>query len=262
MVLAPAAQRRACCLTADATVKGSMKQPTIRIENVRLPLAHFDLQLDVTIHGQVTAVLGPSGAGKTSLLDLLAGLRRTRQGRLRVGERVLSDGVSGLFVPPEHRRIGYVPQDGALFPHLSVRNNLLYGQRRNEASAKFSLDGILEVLEIHSLLARPDVSKLSGGERQRVALARALLSGPELLLLDEPLASLDAELKERILPYLRRVRDEFRVPMLLVTHSPSEVMALCDEALVLERGQVIQQGHPAELFVKSSEPLWVRREVG
>ena len=160
----------------------------------------------------------------------------------------------------DRRRIGYVPQDGALFPHLSVRSNLLYGQRRNENADRFSLDGILEVLEIGALLGRSDVAGLSGGERQRVALARALLSGPELLLLDEPLASLDVDLRERILPYLRRVRDEFRVPMLLVTHSPAEVMALCDEALILEAGQVVRQGHPSELFVKSSEPLWVRRD--
>ena len=229
-----------------------MHPPTLRLEGVRLPLAHFDLRLDVAIHGRVAAIFGPSGAGKTSLLDLVAGLRRTREGRVHLGGRLLNDGPGRLFVPPERRRIGYVPQDGALFPHLSVRANLLYGQRRNGPGAVFPLDAVLDVLEIAPLLGRPGVAGLSGGERQRVALARALLSGPELLLLDEPLASLDAGLKERILPYLARVRDEFGVPMLLVTHSPAEVMALCDEALILERGACCGSGR-ASGFVREDD---------
>ena len=236
-----------------------MLAPTVRLEGVKLPLAHFVLELDVAIHGRLAAVFGVSGAGKTSLLDLVTGLRRAAQGRIHVGERVLSDAAAGVFMPPDKRRIGYVPQEGALFPHLGVRENLLYGRRRGGAGSSFPLDGVLETLEIGSLLTRPRIAGLSGGERQRVALARALLSGPELLLLDEPLASLDTGLKERILPYLQRVRDEFRVPMLLVTHSPAEVMALCDEVLILERGKVIQQGSPGELFEPAQEPVWVRR---
>lgn len=241
-----------------------MPQPsTIRFEGVRLPLTHFDLELDLAIHGRVAAVFGPSGAGKTSLLDVLAGLRRIKKGRVLAGGRLVNDGSTRLHVPPEERRVGYVPQEGALFPHLSVRENLLYGQRRSRAKAGSipgpTLESVVEILEIGPLLERRSVLALSGGERQRAALARALLSGPELLLLDEPLAGLDADLKERILPYLQRVRDEFRLPMLLVTHSAAEVMALCDEAVILERGRVLRQGPPGELFVRTGAPVWIPR---
>ncbi len=237
----------------------ALPSPTIRLEGVRLPLTRFALDLDVALHGRTVAIFGPSGAGKTSLLELVAGLRRAAQGRISAGERLLSDPALPLFVPPEERKIGYVPQEGALFPHLSVRENLLYGRRHRDGTGSFAMEDVLEVLEIGSLLTRPRIAGLSGGERQRLALARALLSGPELLLLDEPLASLDAGLKERIVPYLQHVRDEFRVPMLLVTHSPAEVMALCDEALILERGRVVGQGHPFDLFVQAQKPAWVQR---
>ena len=241
-----------------------LQPPTIRFEGVRLPLAHFDLELDLAIHGRVAAVFGPSGAGKTSLLDVLAGLRKVQAGRVFIGNRLLNDGSARLHVPPEERRVGYVPQEGALFPHLSVRENLLYGQRRGGDQAVPvpgpTLENVVEVLEVRPLLERRSVLALSGGERQRVALARALLSGPELLLLDEPLAGLDAGLKERILPYLQRVRDEFRLPMLLVTHSAAEVMALGDEAVILERGRVLRQGPPGELFVETGAPVWTPRE--
>ncbi len=241
--------------------------PTLRLADVRLPLAGFALEVDVTLRGRVVALFGPSGGGKTSLLEVVAGLRRPERGRVEVAGRGLGgDAASGRWVPPEARRVGYVPQEGALFPHLSVRANVLYGcrPRRGEAAAApgaertpFSLGSVVDTLEIGPLLARPSVAGLSGGERQRVALARALLAGPELLLLDEPLAGLDAALKARVLPYLVRVRDEFAVPMLLVTHAPAEVMALCDEAVVLERGRVMAQGHPRDLFEPAREPAYV-----
>ncbi len=239
-----------------------MIAPIVQLEGVRLPLSRFELRIDVAIHGRVTAIFGPSGAGKTSLLELVAGLRGSPPGRVQVGGSLFSDGSAGVFVPPEKRRVGYVPQDGSLFPHLSVRANLLYGRKKGKAGedSQTALGGVLEVLEIGSLVERRSVANLSGGERQRVALARALLSRPELLLLDEPLAGLDAELKERVLPYLQRVRDEFRVPMLLVTHSPAEVMALCDEALILEEGRIVEHGRPTDLFIKTDTPVWARKE--
>jgi molybdate transport system ATP-binding protein len=163
-------------------------------------------------------------------------------------DRVLTDTSQGVFVPSRHRGIGYVPQDLALFPHLSVRQNLLYGQKpAHNSGPSFTFERVIEVLEIQSLVDRR-VTELSGGEKQRVALARALLSSPHLLLLDEPLASLDQPLKMRIIPYLARIRDEFRVPMLYVTHDRFEALALADEMIVLANGKVAQSGSVQELF--------------
>jgi len=218
----------------------------LRLNGIVLPLAHFTLEVNVEIMSQVAAIFGPSGAGKTSLLDLIAGLRRPRSAFIQLDDHVLTDKSAGIEVPTRHRRIGYVPQDLALFPHFSVRQNLLYGHNQAaEANPLFSYEHVTEILEIQPLAARrPEL--LSGGEKQRVALARALLASPRLLLLDEPLASLDASLKSRIIPYLARIRDEFRLPMLYVTHDWGEVRALCSEVLVLERGRIIDRGEPGK----------------
>ena len=211
------------------------------LKNIRVPLADFVLEVDVEITGRVTALFGPSGAGKTTLLDLLAGLRRADSAFIQLEDRVLTDTARGVFVPPRARGLGYVPQDLALFPHLSVRQNLLYGhQSRAVINPLFTFDRVTEVLEVTPLLDR-SVLKISGGEKQRVALARALLSSPRLLLLDEPLAGLDTALKARILPFLRRVRDEFPVPMLYVTHQPEEARVLCDHVLHLAAGKLRQE---------------------
>lgn len=211
---------------------------SLRIEKVSLPLADFALELDAEFASQVTGVFGPSGSGKTSLLDLLAGLRRPRTGRIRLGDRVLTDTAQGIHVPARLRRIGYVPQDLALFPHLSVEGNLRYGYKADgDAHALFSFEHVVRVLEIGPLAPR-GVNDLSGGEKQRVALARALLSSPHLLLLDEPLASLDRALKQRIVPYLQRIRDEFHLPMLYVSHDAEEIAALCQEVWRIERGRI------------------------
>ncbi len=211
------------------------------LKKICLPLAEFSLSLDVEIQNQVTAVFGPSGAGKTSLLDLIAGLRHPKSAFIQVGDRVLTDTTANIRVPTRHRQIGYVPQDLALFPHLSVQQNLLYGAKgiRTPGTA-FSYEHVTEVLEIQPLADRR-VTNLSGGEKQRVALARALLASPQLLLLDEPLASLDTMLKSKIIPYLARIRDEFRIPMLYVTHDWDEVQALCTEALIMDRGQIVRR---------------------
>ncbi len=208
------------------------------LQNISLPLADFTLEIDAQLQCQVTGIFGPSGAGKTSLLDLIAGLRQPASARIALNDRVLTDTAAGVVMPPRLREIGYVPQDLALFPHLSVRQNLLYGHRNGrETGPLFGFEHVTEVLQIQPLTAR-GTGDLSGGERQRVALARALLTSPRLLLLDEPLASLETGLKAKIIPYLRRVRDEFQLPILYVTHDEQEVLALCDEVLEIQRGRM------------------------
>ena len=233
---------------------------SVELQGVRLPLAHFTLEIDAVLDGRVTAIFGASGAGKTALLEIIAGLRRPAAGLVRVGGAVLTDSATRTFVSPDRRAIGYVPQEGALFPHLSVRKNLLFGHnQRQPQAAGLTFGHVTAVLEIAALTDRA-IGTLSGGEKQRVALGRALLAAPRLLLLDEPLAGLDAPLRERLLPYLARVRDEFAIPMLYVTHSPDEVVALCDAVLVLASGRVTARGRPAELFRAAAHPRYELKE--
>lgn len=216
----------------------------------RIPLANFELDIDASFDARVTSIFGPSGSGKTTLLDAIAGLRHIQAGEIEINERVLFSSAREINRPPRDRAIGYVPQEGALFPHLSVRKNILFGGGRRanaETAESITFDHVVEVLEMGRLLDRP-VTTLSGGEMQRVALARAILSRPRLLLLDEPLAALDVGLKERILPYLRRVRDEFMIPMLYVTHDVSEVFALADWVIMIRAGKVIEQGAPRSIL--------------
>jgi molybdate transport system ATP-binding protein len=195
--------------------------------DIQLPLASFTLAVETTLREQVTAIVGRSGSGKTSLLESIAGLRPRARGRIVID----GDDISAL--PPERRRIGYVPQDLALFPHLDVRDNLLFG-----GAAHF--DDVVEMLELAPLLDRAP-ALLSGGERQRVALGRALMTAPRLLLLDEPLASLDHPLRDRILVFLRRVRD-LGIPMLYVTHQPDEAAAIATWSLLLDEGRIAAAG--------------------
>jgi molybdate transport system ATP-binding protein len=224
---------------------------SLHLQNIRMPLGDFALEIDATLDRSVTGIFGPSGAGKTSLLDLIAGLRRPDIGTVRLDDTPLCDTAARLHIPPRLRRVGYVPQDLALFPHLDVRSNVLYGHRRDAAASDaFTLDHVAGVMEIGPLLAR-DVTTLSGGEQQRVAFARAVLSAPRLLLLDEPMSSLDARLKLRLIPYLRRIRDEFHIPLIYVTHDSAELGALCDEVLVMERGKITQRGTPATVLGNS-----------
>jgi molybdate transport system ATP-binding protein len=229
---------------ADATKEGV--EVSLLLKNVSLPLADFTLQVNVEIRKPITVIFGPSGSGKTSLLDLVAGLRRAESAFIQIEDEVVTDTSKGIFVPARRRGVGYVPQDLALFPHLSVRQNLLYGHRQ-DGNKRFTFDHIVELLEIGPLVHR-GVTQLSGGEKQRVALARALLTSPRLLLLDEPLANLDMHLKTKILPYLGRVRDECRIPMLYVTHDRFETLSLADEMVVLVNGKVAQTGPVHEVF--------------
>jgi len=229
---------------ADAPKKGI--QVSLLLKNISLPLTDFTLEVNVKVHSPITVIFGPSGSGKTSLLDLVAGLRPASTAFIQLGDEVLTDTGKGIFVPTRRRGIGYVPQDLALFPHLSVRQNLLYGHRA-DGGKRFTFDHIVNLLEIQSLVHR-GVTQLSGGEKQRVALARALLASPRLLLLDEPLANLDMQLKAKILPYLARIRDEFHLPMLYVTHDRFETLSLATEMIVLIKGKVAQTGSVHEVF--------------
>jgi molybdate transport system ATP-binding protein len=190
----------------------------------------------------VTALFGPSGAGKSTIIQAIAGLLRTQRGRIVLQGETLLDTGRGIFVPAHARRIGVVFQDTRLFPHLSVRGNLLYGWRRAQSRADAAgIDSIVALLGLERLLARRP-STLSGGERARVALARALLMSPRALLLDEPLAALDAARKSEILPYLERLVRETKIPMLYVSHALDEVARLADRMVVLSEGRVAAEG--------------------
>ena len=195
----------------------------------------FELRVRDAAEVQVLGLVGPSGAGKTTLLEALAGLRPAT-GTIRVGTRTLLDSAAGHDLPPRQRRVGYVPQDARLFPHLTVRGNLAYGTRD-----RARVDTVAEMLEIASLLDRPSTG-LSGGERQRVALGRALAAAPDLLLLDEPLGALDPARRERILPYVLRARQALGVAMVWVTHDLDELAHAADRALVVDRGRVVHAG--------------------
>lgn len=228
-------------MSASAGIRASL----LSVEaQVRLGSFELATDFDLPLAG-LTAIYGSSGSGKTTLINLVAGLLRPRAGRIALGEIVYFDSALGLELPVEKRGLGYVFQDARLFPHLSVRGNLLFGLKRAAGHAggprAISFEQVVELLGIAALLDRRPHT-LSGGEKQRVALGRALLAQPRLLLMDEPLASLDAPRKAEILPYIERLRDELQIPILYVSHAIDEVLRLATAIVVLDSGRVVAAG--------------------
>lgn len=212
--------------------------------DVTLRQQAFELQVKDTSSVEVLGIFGPSGSGKTTLLESIAGIRRPDAGEIRVAERVLFSSAEGIDLPPRDRQIGYVPQDALLFPNLDVNGNINYGVRHSrrhlpgDAEARLR-STLIEILDLGPLLERR-VQKLSGGEKQRVAIARALMTQPAVLLLDEPLAGVDRARRDRILPYVLRIRRELHVPLVYVTHDEAELTSIADRVLHLDTGRVAE----------------------
>jgi molybdate transport system ATP-binding protein len=217
--------------------------------SIRKKQGEFTLDiLFSTSENGVTALFGNSGAGKTSVINIIAGLVRPDEGHITATGRVLFDSEKRIDISSEKRRIGCIFQDGRLFPHLSVRSNLVYGMKLTPHSKRFvQFDQVVEMLGIESLLDRRP-AKLSGGEKQRVAIGRALLASPSLLLMDEPLASLDNSRKAEVLPFIAGICRKFKLPILYVSHSPNEVISLADNLVLIDSGKVIASGHIKELI--------------
>lgn len=192
----------------------------------------FLLQVRESASVEVLGLFGPSGSGKTSLLEAIAGIRTPDEGEIRVGDRVLYSSRDRINVPARDRHIGYVPQDALLFPNMNVTQNIRYGAKQGD------FDGLVDILDLRPLLDR-GVQKLSGGEKQRVAIARALMTKPSILLLDEPLAGVDRERREQILPYVLKIRKELHVPLIYVTHDEAELKSIADRVLRLSGGRAV-----------------------
>lgn len=216
----------------------------------------FDLDIEFRLDHRFTALFGPSGSGKTTILSIIAGFLQPRSGHVRLADWTVLDTDKRLHLPPHRRRVGVVFQDFLLFPHLSVEQNLRYGPRHGRGCGnKVEFSRVVEVLEISHLLGRQPRT-LSGGESQRVALGRALLSGPDLLLMDEPLASLEAPLKARILDYLRRTVEVWNIPALFVTHEQAEVRRAADRVVVIDKGRLVASGTPEEALGQPTALGW------
>ena len=225
-----------------------MSQPLVRF-NLAKSFPEFSLECEAAFESRITAIFGPSGSGKTTLLNSIAGLTTPDEGEIEVLGQTVFSSSRRKNLPPEKRRLGYMFQDAALFPHMSVRENILYGYRLTPArERKTDPDELVDLLQLSPLLGRR-VGNLSGGERQRVALARALATSPRLLLLDEPLASLDGVFRGIVMKYLKLVSRELKTPMIYVSHSISEVVAVAETALVLSRGRVVVHGRTPHVLV-------------
>jgi molybdate transport system ATP-binding protein len=209
----------------------------VRLER-RQGTCHIDVAFQSDENG-ITALFGPSGAGKSSIINMVAGLNKPDSGNIIIRGRCLFDSASGINVPPEKRNIGYVFQESLLFPHLSVKGNLFYGRRRARPGADCAdFDQVLGLLGIQQLLSRKPKT-LSGGEKQRVSFGRAVLSNPDILLMDEPLASLDEARKEEMLPFIKGLNTQFNIPILYVSHSLEEILALTDNVIKLANGKIV-----------------------
>jgi len=230
---------------------------------LRLARDGFALQVDVVLPATgITAVFGASGSGKTSLLRCVAGLERASNGLISLGKVPWQDASRSIFVPPWERDLAYVFQEASLFEHLNVQDNIAFGLKRvKKPRASAALSQAVELLGIGHLMQR-EVGSLSGGERQRVAIARALATQPRLLLLDEPLSALDLARRQEILPWLEKMRDELRVPMLYVTHSADELARLADHLVVLERGALKACGAAQDVLARVQSPVIVGEDAG
>ena len=240
--------------------------PAAPANTVRLALQRKAFTVDVDLQwpaSGITVLWGPSGSGKTSILRCVAGLERAQRARVHIAGETWQDDGRGLFVPPWKRAIGYVFQEASLLEHLDVQGNLHYGQQRasDPQAAARALDDAIALLDIAALLPRR-VHALSGGERQRVAIARALATAPRVLLLDEPLASLDVARRKEVLPWLERLRDELKIPMLYVTHAADEVAKLADTVVTLSLGRVTACGPVAEVMGSPHGPALSADEAG
>lgn len=211
--------------------------------DIQLQRNNFDLEASFSLDQTITGLFGSSGSGKSTLLNIIAGLSHPDNGWLKLGDKHLFHSTKNINLPPNKRNVGVVFQDSQLFPHLPVTQNLLYGYKRiNRKQRRFELSEIVDLLEIgHLLKKRP--YQLSGGEKQRVGLGRALLASPRFLMLDEPLASLDQGLKQQILPFLKRVKDELALPMVYISHSMEEILYLTDHLVVINKGRILGAGH-------------------
>ena len=231
--------------------------------SLRIDRGDFVLDVDLRLPGRgVSALFGHSGSGKTTCLRAMAGLERAAQGHFAIGDTVWQDTSRRLFVPPHRRALGVVFQESSLFAHLSVRDNVGYGQKRVALrERRFALGEVAELLGIEHLLERLP-AQLSGGERQRVAIARALLAAPRILLMDEPLASLDVRRKQEILPYLERLHGELAIPIIYVSHSPDEVARLADHLVLLDNGRVVASGPLTETLARADLPQSFAEDAG
>jgi molybdate transport system ATP-binding protein len=223
----------------------------------------FTVEAAFASDASIVALFGRSGAGKSTIVNAIAGVSRPARGRIAIGGRVLFDSHSGVDVPPERRRVGYVFQDALLFPHLSVRANLAYGEQLTPLSERFvDRERVLDLLGLRPLLDR-GTRELSGGERQRVAIGRALLSSPRILLMDEPLASLDAPRKAEILQYVELLRDELRLPIVYVSHAIEEVTRLAGHLVLISDGRTVAEGPTAQVLMRTElRPFTGRYEAG
>jgi molybdate transport system ATP-binding protein len=232
--------------------------------DVRIAFGEFDFQIDhrMPIEG-IVGLFGPSGCGKSTLLRIMSGLERNARGQIRFGDEVWQDTERGTFMPPHKRGVGYVFQDVRLFPHLSVAGNLRYADKRSRRiDSAIDIEGVVAALDLAPLMTRRP-SSLSGGERQRVAIGRTLLTRPRLLLMDEPLAALDVRRKAEILPYIERLPQTFRVPVIYVTHSIDEVTRLAERMLVLANGRKVTYGPVVEALERLDlQPIAGRFEAG
>ncbi|WP_024879347.1 molybdenum ABC transporter ATP-binding protein [Methylosinus sp. LW3] len=220
--------------------------------DIKLRRGDFTLAAAFTSKARILALHGPSGSGKTTLAHLVAGLAAPDEGHIVVNGALLVDTAQRLFVPPEKRRIGLVFQDALLFPHFDVKTNILFGRFFTpKAERRVPFEAVVETLGVAHLLRRR-AGALSGGERQRVGLARALLCSPRLLVMDEPMASLDYDRRQEIMTLIERLRDEFSIPILLVSHAADEILRLADEVISLERGGIVAQGLPSETLAAAS----------